>query len=271
MGSTNGYKTTQRKDGKIQPARKLWNDYRVPRVNTPVWKSLDSYHKRQDVKIANIQKICAAVGSSLAYTLDMLCKNQSETDLDVPQTIRNLADAGAMIGHVNTNLSLLRRDTMRPTLHEDYRNLCNPDLPITSLLFGDDLQKDMKDLKETTKIGYRVTNRQRGYNRSRSSQISNQGVRSYGRQRDFYRQRDCKICTSVGTANIWPWNFGHCARCTCWFWTHTWTACSTHVQWLQSVRNEIDWIGNWKAYLKRCYKTLWQRKQWFCFKNIREA
>ena len=127
------------------------------------------------------------MGSSLAYTLDMLCKNQSETDLDVPQTIRNLADAGAMIDHVNTDLSLLRRDTMRPTLHEDYRNLCNPDLPITSLLLGDDLQKDMKDLKETSKIGNRVTNSQRGYNLSRSSPISNQGSRNNGRQRDFYQ------------------------------------------------------------------------------------
>ena len=125
------------------------------------------------VKIANIQKTCAAVGSNIAYMQVMLSKNQNETDLDFPQIIRNLVHPGALIGHVNTDLLFLRRDTMRPTLHEDYRNLCNPDLPITSLLLGDDLQKGMKDLKETSKIGNRVTNSQRGYNRSRSPQIFN--------------------------------------------------------------------------------------------------
>ena len=99
---------------------------RVPRVNTPVWKTLESHQRRNDVKITNIQKTCAAVGTSLAYTLDMVCKDQSSSELDTSQIIRYVADAVAMLGHINTDLSLLRRELMRPTLHADYRNLCNP-------------------------------------------------------------------------------------------------------------------------------------------------
>ena len=49
---------------------------------------------------------------------------------------------------------------MRPTLHADNRNLCNPDHPVTSPLFGDDLQKEMKDLKETSMIGSKVSSMQ---------------------------------------------------------------------------------------------------------------
>ena len=52
------------------------NLIRVPRVNAPVWKSLDSYRKRQDVKLSNIQKTCVAVGASIAYNLDMLYKTK---------------------------------------------------------------------------------------------------------------------------------------------------------------------------------------------------
>ena len=58
------------------------------------------------------------------------------------------------------DLSLLRRELMRPTLHADNRNLCNPDHPVTSPLFGDDLQKEMKDLKETSMIGSKVSSMQ---------------------------------------------------------------------------------------------------------------
>ena len=112
---------------------------RVPRVNTPVWKTLESHQRRNDVKVANIQKTCASIGASLAYTLDMVCKDQSSNDLDTTQIIRYVADAMAMLGHINTDLSLLRRELMTPTLHADHRNLCNPDHPVTSLLFGNDL------------------------------------------------------------------------------------------------------------------------------------
>ena len=58
-----------------------------------------------------------------------------------------------MLGHINTDLSLLRRELMRPTLHADYRNLCNPDHPVTSLQFRDDRPKEIKDLMETSMIG----------------------------------------------------------------------------------------------------------------------
>ena len=79
----------------------------------------------------------------------------------------------AMLGHVNTDLSLLKRELMRPTLHADNRNLCNPDHPVTSLLFGDDLQKEMKDLKETSMIGSKVSSNYHSYDRPNSLQLWN--------------------------------------------------------------------------------------------------
>ena len=159
---------------------------RVPRVNAPVWKSLDSYRRRQDVKLSNIQKTCVAVGASMAYTLDMLYKNKEKTELDIPALMRSLADTAAMLGHVNIDLSLVRREVMRPTLNTEYRNLCNPDHPVTSWLFGDDLQKEMKDVKETNKIGNQMTQRSTAsYRYHQQSQGSSS--RQYGYNKDFYR------------------------------------------------------------------------------------
>ena len=159
---------------------------RVPRVNAPVWKSLDSYRRRQDVKLSNIQKTCVAVGASMAYTLDMLYKNKEKTELDIPALMRSLADTAAMLGHVNIDLSLVRREVMRPTLNTEYRNLCNPDHPVTSWLFGDDLQKEMKGVKETNKIGNQMTQRSTAsYRYHQQSQGSSS--RQYGYNKDFYR------------------------------------------------------------------------------------
>jgi hypothetical protein len=178
---------------------------RVPRVNTPVWKTLESYQRRNDVKITNIQKTCVAVGSSLAYTLDMVCKAQNSNEIDTSQVICYVADAKTMLGHINTDLSLLRQEFMRPTLHTDYRNLCNPDHPVTSLLFGDDLQKEMKDLKETSMIGSKVSSSYRNYDRPSSSSLSQQGPR----RSNNYRSREFVWggCQKAGTRKKYHFNF----------------------------------------------------------------
>ena len=129
--------------------------------------------RRNDVKITNILKTCAAVSASLAYTLDMVRKDQSSNDLDTSQTIRYVADAMAMLSHINTDVSLLGRELTRLALIADYRNQCNPDRPVTSLLFGDDLQK--KDQKKTSMIGSKVSSNYHNYDRSSSLHLSNDG------------------------------------------------------------------------------------------------
>ena len=50
-------------------------------------------------------------------------------------------DAAAILGHASNELSLKRRTFIRGVIHNDYKDLCSPSQPITSLLFGDDLPK----------------------------------------------------------------------------------------------------------------------------------
>ena len=122
----------------------------------------------------------------MAYTLDMLYKNKEKADLDIPALMRSLADTAAMLGHVNIDLSLVRLEVMRPTSNAEYRNLCNPDHPVTSWLFGDDLQKEMKDVKETNKIGNQMTRRSTAsYRYHQQSQGSSS--RQYDYNKDFYK------------------------------------------------------------------------------------
>ena len=41
-------------------------------------------------------------------------------------------------------------------LNKPYQSLCNPATPITSYLFGDDLNKQVDDLTKANKIGHKV-------------------------------------------------------------------------------------------------------------------
>ena len=156
---------------------------RVPPVYAPIWRSLDGY--RKDVKLANNQKTSVAVGSSITYSLDMLYKNEKKTDIDVPALMRSLANTAAMLWHVNIDLSLMRREVMRPTLNAEKRNSCNPDHPVTFLLFVDDLQNEMKDVRETNKIGYQLSPQS---TTSYRYHIHSQGhnSRKYGYNKDFH-------------------------------------------------------------------------------------
>ena len=53
----------------------------------------------------------------------------------------------------NRQVNLARRDLLRPHLNNPYQSLCNPSTPITSYLFGDDLNKQVDDLTKANKFG----------------------------------------------------------------------------------------------------------------------
>lgn len=56
---------------------------------------------------------------------------------------------------------------LKPDIGKEYSALCSSQLPFTDLLFGDDLQKHVKDIGDQNKIGAKITPLYKG---SRSSQ-----------------------------------------------------------------------------------------------------
>ena len=54
---------------------------------------------------------------------------------------------------------------MKPDIGRDYASLCSPHVPFTDWLFGDDLQKQLKDIGDVNKTGAKEQG-QRGPNRA---------------------------------------------------------------------------------------------------------
>ena len=71
----------------------------------------------------------------------------------VPEVKTYISEILTIFGQVQFNLSLRRRYLMKPFVKSQFSALCNMKTPISTYLFGDDLQKEIKKCKTEVKIG----------------------------------------------------------------------------------------------------------------------
>ena len=61
-------------------------------------------------------------------------------------------DALGLSGHISFEISQRRRDAIRPNLNKEYATLCASHVPITKMLFGDELQTQLNHIRASNKI-----------------------------------------------------------------------------------------------------------------------
>ena len=124
-----------------------------PKVNPEIWGRLDRQTKGKDLRLSNLQATLTKVGNITTQTTNLLLKARAENSkLDLESMIRMNTDALALLGHISFEVSQRRRDVIRPTLHKDYATLCASHVPITTLLFGDELQTQLNHIRASNKI-----------------------------------------------------------------------------------------------------------------------
>ena len=111
----------------------------TPKVNPSVWDNVPTSTKSNDLKLQRIQK-------SLVRGLNAFMRTLSADDITDPQQ-----DALALLCNANFELNCVRKDFIKPNLNTRYTHLCKPSNPVTKFLFGDDLSKQVKDLKDEQK------------------------------------------------------------------------------------------------------------------------
>ena len=112
-----------------------------------------------------MQKILVKVGSAVAKSTGTLLAMRADPEKTsasaftekLGKLVTHNADALALLGHVNIELSYRRRDAIKPNLNNEYSSLCSSQVPITGLLFGDELKSQLNNIKATNKIGHRAT------------------------------------------------------------------------------------------------------------------
>ena len=72
-------------------------------------------------------------------------------------------EAMSLLTHASYEINMQRRLLLRPDIGREYSALCSSQLPFTDFLFGDDLQKHLKDIGDQNKIGAKITPNYKGH------------------------------------------------------------------------------------------------------------
>ena len=100
-------------------------DITVTRVNSEIWQSLNSFRKKADLRLANLQQ---AFQKATFATLTNADKLLRITDLSGPskkELLTSSIDIVALLGHAASEISLLRREQMKPALKPEFHALCS--------------------------------------------------------------------------------------------------------------------------------------------------
>ena len=134
----------------------------VPRVNPEIWQFLNAFKRKTDLRFANIQQ---ALQKSSFATLKNAGTLIKISDLSAPT---NRVDVVALLGHAASELSVLRREKLKPSLKPEFHALCSSTMSSQKLPIVKDLAKKNRDVKETHRLGNKVGSSKghsRGYSR----------------------------------------------------------------------------------------------------------
>ena len=141
-----------------------------------------------------MQKALASAGSTLAKSTQALLEwrqfNPNTADEGNSQwdtVLTTQIDAIALLGHANFQLSLRRREMLKPFLKKEYASLCSSQMAVSSCLLGDELQSQLAAIRSSNRISHTAIDPERGSVSTRSAQSARiWRSRNTERERPFF-------------------------------------------------------------------------------------
>ena len=116
------------------------------RVNPMIWDILGPKAKVADAAFQKLQSPLAAGLTAVARLADQL-KDTKQREL-----LAIAMDALAILGRVDRDLNLKRREFLRPGLSDNFKHLFTKTQAITDQLFGDDLAENIKTISDGLQV-----------------------------------------------------------------------------------------------------------------------
>ena len=118
-------------------------DLKVPRVNSEIWSVLDTGERSSDLKKQKTQK--TLIKGIIAIVL--ACNDCSKIENKGCKTmIKPLIEAVGLLMKANHELAVDRRTSVlnAQNINSKFKKLASDDVPITDLLFGNDLKESVQ-------------------------------------------------------------------------------------------------------------------------------
>ncbi|XP_071092915.1 uncharacterized protein [Haliotis cracherodii] len=131
------------------------------KVNPEIWGRLRAHTRSNDIKMQKLQTCLITATMPILQLTDTLLKVKnkelSHDKLNVNALAKLATDAVSLISHANTEHNHRRREMLKPCLNKQFQQLCSPQTPMSTLLFGDNLAETIKDMSATNCVSGQLT------------------------------------------------------------------------------------------------------------------
>ena len=129
----------------------------TPTINRSVWDMLPRNIRALDVKFQDAQKKIVEGLCPLVQALELCDKSNVSSEIT-----DCLMDAVELLGNSTMEYNMARRDAIRPNISAG--RIANKDTPITTDLFGDDVETDLKRIETSRNLAEKFRKPQRTVN-----------------------------------------------------------------------------------------------------------
>ena len=128
-------------------------------LNPEISRSINKKGRSRDISMRALQKPVVRAGYALGQALDKLIP--LETDSVRLPVLDILIDVITLLAHLSSKISYMRRKMIKPQLDRVYQVICDRVRPTQGLLFGDELQRQLTEALQSSRIAYKVGGRSR--------------------------------------------------------------------------------------------------------------
>ena len=130
------------------------------RVNPEIWDKLRAVTRSRDLRMQRVHVRLVKSLGAMAYAIDgitsLLSKIDGSVRPDVKSALNGILDAFLLEAGAVQELHQRRKELIKSDLDDKFQRLCGPDVPVSNLLFGNDLAKLIKDIVDTAKLSANI-------------------------------------------------------------------------------------------------------------------
>lgn len=126
--------------------------------NPQVLEALRTDAKKADFRLKDVNKDIQRSATIILKSLLRLDKMaQDEGNAAIAQEVSLLNGALALLGNANHKNNIARRFVMKRELNQKYAHLCSDKVPMSRLLFGDDVSLSAKQIEDSEKLKNKIS------------------------------------------------------------------------------------------------------------------
>ena len=150
----------------------------IPPVNIEIWSRMNHNAKTNDLRLQSIQGLLLKSLITNARLASFLYESRNLTDSKeiIRKSLKICANSALILGKANLDISNLRREKIGPELNQNYRHMVNKENNSgeqpAKQLFGDDLQKFLKEVTENKNLGQSIANTAKSSNSSSTISVN---------------------------------------------------------------------------------------------------